>query len=47
MAKLKHQKRSKPRPMPVRRRQRDLKRAADTRTRRLLDDWRRSGGSPS
>jgi hypothetical protein len=42
MAKLNHQKRSRPRPVSVRRRRSNLQRADDRRSRRDLERWRKS-----
>jgi ribosomal protein S10 len=42
MAKLNHQKRSRPRPAPTRRRRSTIQRVADQRSRRDLEQWRRS-----
>jgi hypothetical protein len=42
MAKLNHQKRHRPRPAASRRRRESLQRAAEQRTRRDLERWRRS-----
>jgi hypothetical protein len=42
VAKLNHQKRSRPRPAAQRRRRHGLTRAQDLRTRRELERWRRA-----
>ena len=42
MAKLKHQKRHRPRPMPARRHRIITDRVAEQRSRRDLERWRRS-----